>query len=78
MVPSPVPTWKLKPQLLEDGPFRAAMATTINKYMTENWNTASTVLIDWDAFKTVVRGAATGQIVGARQETLPTADLKIP
>lgn len=67
-VPTPVSTWKLQPQLLEDAPFRLALSSTITHYLNENWNTATTRLIEWDALKVVIRGAAIGQVVGARQE----------
>lgn len=67
-IPTPVPTWRLQPQLLEDAPYRATMLNTLVHYFRENWNTASSHLMEWDAMKSVVRGVSIGQVVGARHE----------
>lgn len=67
-IPTPVPTWRLWPQLLEDSAFRATMSDPINHYFAENSNSASNRLVEWDVFKTVIRGKAISTTVGARQE----------
>lgn len=65
-VSTPIPTWKLRPELLEDQVFRAALAETTINYFSENAGTASTCQIEWDAYKTVIRGAAIGVKAGVR------------
>lgn len=67
-VPSPVLTWRLWPQTLEDSVFCNTLAITLQNYFTEKHNTASTVMVEWDAVKAVIRGAAISVTVEARQE----------
>lgn len=53
-VPTPIPTWKLQPTLLEDPIFKAALADATSHYFTENAGTASNCMVEWDAYKTLV------------------------
>lgn len=65
-VPTPVPTWKLQPALVEDQVFRTTLADATKNYFRENADTAGSCQIEWDAFKTVIRGVAITTKVGAR------------
>lgn len=60
----PVTTWRLNPALLDDGPFRESLHTLLETYFPINANTASTVQVEWEAFKVVVRGHCLGQATG--------------
>ena len=60
VVASPIPTWRLQPAALEDSSFREAIGEAIEKYFQINEGTASTVSVEWDAFKTVLRGQCIG------------------
>lgn len=60
----PIPTWKLNPSLLEDSVFHSTLNTAIINYFAEKANTTSSRQIEWDAFKTVLRGAAISRRVG--------------
>ena len=54
-VPTPVQTWRLQPNLLEDVVFKSTLAAAITTYFDENTHTASSPLIEWEAFKVVIQ-----------------------
>ncbi|KAJ1161669.1 hypothetical protein NDU88_002152 [Pleurodeles waltl] len=65
-MPTPIPTWWLQRLLLEDAVLKDEVATVITNYITENTETASSSLVEWKAFKVVIRGARMGATVSAR------------
>ena len=58
--PSPTPTWRLQPAALEDPVFRSTIGESIASYFTENTGIATSTLMEWDAFKVVLRGQYMG------------------
>ncbi|KAJ1172947.1 hypothetical protein NDU88_004789 [Pleurodeles waltl] len=57
---SAVPTWRLRPELLEDAAFWASLGVAIPEYFEHNEGTASSGLLEWDAFKVFIRGHCLG------------------
>ena len=60
---SSIPTWRLKPEALEEGMFRETIREHITQYFEANHNTASSPLMEWDAFKVVIRGRCIAEMV---------------
>ena len=61
-----IPTWRLKPEALEEGAFRETIREHIIQYFEVNHNTASSPLVEWDAFKVIIRGRCIAEMVGVR------------
>ncbi|KAJ1084299.1 hypothetical protein NDU88_004451 [Pleurodeles waltl] len=62
-----MPTWRLLPIMLEDTPLREELAQTIKTFFHNNTDTASSPLIEWEAFKVVIRGVIIGAVTGVRK-----------
>lgn len=61
-----MPTWRLRPELLEDQVFRSALSEATANYFTENEGSTGSAQIEWDAYKTVMRGVAISINTGTR------------
>ncbi|KAJ1117020.1 hypothetical protein NDU88_005221 [Pleurodeles waltl] len=64
--PTPIPMWWLQPLLLEDTVLKEEIEQAITNFFVENAGTASSLLMEWEAFKVVIRGTVVGTTVGAR------------
>ncbi|KAJ1214371.1 hypothetical protein NDU88_001990 [Pleurodeles waltl] len=63
----PVPTWRLQPMILEDTALREELAQTITTFFHNNAGSASSPLVEWEAFKVVIRGVTMGATSGVRK-----------
>ena len=56
----PILTRRLQAAALENPPFRAALTGAVTNFFEANHNTATTRLIEWEAFKVTIRGHCLG------------------
>ena len=54
----------MQPAILDDVPTREKLRGTITHYFNENNGTASSSSIEWEAFKTVIRGTCIHNAIG--------------
>lgn len=69
-----IPNWRLNPELLNNLVFRKAVRTGVTQYFLENEGTASSIAVEWDAFKVVVRGLCITNVVGVWKTLLQDID----
>ncbi|KAJ1215633.1 hypothetical protein NDU88_003241 [Pleurodeles waltl] len=51
-----IPLWRMRPELLGDLEYRRDIQEALNGYFDENWTTAQSRSIEWEALKVVIRG----------------------
>ena len=56
----PIPTWRLQPAALEDAHFHTSVGLEAEAFFEANTRTASSSLVEWDAFKVVMKGHCLG------------------
>ncbi|KAJ1155231.1 hypothetical protein NDU88_007966 [Pleurodeles waltl] len=66
MISTLIPKWRLQPSLLENAVLKEEIAGVITNFFTDNTDTASSPLVEWEAFKVVIRGAVMVTASGAQ------------
>lgn len=65
-----IPTWRLRPEALEDPVFCTDIKTGITQYFQEKEGTPTSPIAEWEAFKLVLWGLCIAKMVGVRKTLL--------
>ncbi|KAJ1091423.1 hypothetical protein NDU88_004549 [Pleurodeles waltl] len=65
---STIPTCRLQPTMLEDQVFRSATGEALSKWLSDNWVTFTSKLIDWEVMKAVLRFHCIRSIIGVKAD----------
>ena len=60
--------WRLRPEALQDPPFRAELGEQLVQYFEVNEGTATNAIVEWESYKVATRGFCMGKTVGIRRE----------
>ncbi|KAJ1198477.1 hypothetical protein NDU88_002318 [Pleurodeles waltl] len=58
----------MRPELLGDHEYRRDIQEALTGYFSENWTTAHSSGLEWEALKVVIRGESIAKIYGIRKK----------